>query len=87
MEIESISFRTLLSARHIGRDRPARPNSLITNTPCKPRDTQADGSGLYSAQGLWTQAREKLNVLTIVCANRTYAILKLELAKQRIAPR
>ncbi|KAL6776627.1 hypothetical protein ACKKBG_A21880 [Auxenochlorella protothecoides x Auxenochlorella symbiontica] len=47
---------------------------------------QADGSGLYSAQGLWTQAREKLNVLTIVCANRTYAILKLELAKQRIAP-
>ena len=35
-------------------------------------------------QALWTQAREGLQVLTIVCANSSYAILKVEAAKQRI---
>ena len=45
---------------------------------------QADGSGLYSAQALWTQARERLKVVTVVCKNNTYAILKVELAKQGI---
>ena len=47
---------------------------------------QADGSGMYSVQALWTQARENLNVITIICANRTYQILKVELAKQQIVP-
>jgi hypothetical protein len=33
------------------------------------------------------QAREQLHVVTVVCANRSYSILRVELAKQRIAPR
>ena len=37
---------------------------------------QADGSALYSLQALWTQAREQLHVITIICANRAYAILQ-----------
>ncbi|WP_348643231.1 acetolactate synthase large subunit [Mesorhizobium sp. B2-1-3A] len=41
---------------------------------------QADGSALYSAQGLWTQARENLDVTTIILSNRKYAILLGELA-------
>ncbi len=41
---------------------------------------QADGSGMYTIQGLWTQAREKLDVTTIVFSNRKYAILLGELA-------
>ncbi|MDF0581974.1 acetolactate synthase large subunit [Bradyrhizobium yuanmingense] len=40
---------------------------------------QADGSGMYTVQGLWTQAREKLNVLTIVFANSAYRILQDEM--------
>jgi len=40
---------------------------------------QADGSGMYTVQGLWTQARESLNVLTIVASNRGYATLKGEM--------
>ncbi len=36
---------------------------------------QADGSAMYSLQGLWTQAREKLDVTTIILSNRKYAIL------------
>ncbi len=41
---------------------------------------QADGSGMYTLQGLWTQARESLNVTTVIYANSAYAILKQELA-------
>lgn len=42
---------------------------------------QADGSGLYSLQALWTQAREGLNVTTVVCSNRKYEILRFELQR------
>ena len=40
---------------------------------------QADGSAMYTIQGLWTQAREGANVTTIILSNRSYAILKHEL--------
>ncbi len=40
---------------------------------------QADGSGMYTLQALWTQAREQLDVVTIIFANRSYAILHNEL--------
>ena len=36
---------------------------------------QADGSAMYSLQSLWTQARERLPVTTIILANRKYNIL------------
>ncbi len=41
---------------------------------------QADGSAMYTVQALWTQAREGLDVTTVVLNNRSYAILKHELA-------
>src|ERR1700729_557919 len=37
-----------------------------------------DGRSIYTIQALWTQARENLNVLTIVFANRIYQILRGE---------
>jgi acetolactate synthase I/II/III large subunit len=37
-----------------------------------------DGSAMYTIQSLWTQARESLNVVTIVFANRIYQILRGE---------
>ena len=40
---------------------------------------QADGSAMYTIQGLWSQARERTNVTTVILANRTYQILKTEL--------
>ena len=40
---------------------------------------QADGSGMYTLQGLWTQARERLDVTTIVYANRSYKVLNQEM--------
>ncbi|MBE9604800.1 acetolactate synthase large subunit [Acetobacteraceae bacterium H6797] len=36
---------------------------------------QADGSGMYTLQSLWTQARENLPVTTVILSNRKYAIL------------
>lgn len=36
---------------------------------------QADGSAMYSLQALWTQARERLPVTTVILSNRKYNIL------------
>ncbi len=47
---------------------------------------QADGSGMYTLQALWTQARERLDVTTVVLSNRKYAILLHELAAVNAAP-
>ena len=40
---------------------------------------QADGSAMYTVQALWTQARESLDVTTIILSNRAYAILQGEM--------
>ena len=40
---------------------------------------EGDGSGMYTLQALWTQARDSLDVTTVIFANRTYEILKGEL--------
>jgi len=36
---------------------------------------EADGSGMYTLQALWTIARENLNVTTVIMANRKYQVL------------
>lgn len=42
---------------------------------------EADGSAAYLPQAFWTQAREGLPVTTVICANRAYRILQIELAR------
>ncbi len=39
---------------------------------------EGDGSAMYTIQSLWTQARESLNITTVIFANRSYEILKGE---------
>jgi acetolactate synthase-1/2/3 large subunit len=41
---------------------------------------ESDGSGMYTLQGLWTIAREHLDVVTVLFNNRAYAILEGEFA-------
>jgi acetolactate synthase-1/2/3 large subunit len=41
---------------------------------------EADGSAMYTVQALWSQARAKAKVITVIWANRAYAILTRELA-------
>ncbi|WP_329082481.1 acetolactate synthase large subunit [Streptosporangium sp. NBC_01469] len=47
---------------------------------------QADGSAMYTLQALWTQARESLNVTTVIFSNASYAILGMELGRVGTRP-
>ena len=40
-----------------------------------------DGAAMYTVQGLWTIAREELDVTTVVFANHAYRILGIELGR------
>jgi acetolactate synthase-1/2/3 large subunit len=42
---------------------------------------QGDGSAMYILQSLWTQARENVDVVTVIYANRGYKILSNELKR------
>jgi acetolactate synthase I/II/III large subunit len=65
----------------IGLGLPCATGAAIA-CPDRPVITlQADGSGMYTLQSLWTQARERLNVKTIICSNRSYRILTIELLR------
>lgn len=64
------------------------PNATGAAIACPDRpviNLQADGSGMYTLQSLWTQARESLNVTTLICNNRSYRILQFELMRAGIA--
>ena len=64
----------------IGHAFPAATGAALA---CRDRRVvclQADGAGMYSLQALWTQARERLDIVNVVFANRRYAILQGELA-------
>jgi acetolactate synthase-1/2/3 large subunit len=40
---------------------------------------EADGSAMYTISALWTHARERLDITTVIFSNRSYAILGMEL--------
>jgi acetolactate synthase-1/2/3 large subunit len=63
----------------IGHAFPCATGAAIACPDRKVVCFQADGAGMYSLQALWTQAREKLDVVNVVFANRTYRILHGEL--------
>ena len=44
---------------------------------------EADGSGMYTPQALWTMARERLDVTVVVLANRRYRILDVEMTRTK----
>jgi acetolactate synthase-1/2/3 large subunit len=70
-----------LAGGAIGQGLPCATGAAIACPDRRVVSFQADGSGLYTMQALWTQARESLDVTTIVCANRAYRILQIELQR------
>lgn len=68
-----------LTGGSIGIGIPLAVGASIACPDRKVIGLQADGSGMYTVQALWTQARENLDVVTIVFANRKYAILQGEM--------
>ncbi|WP_426436458.1 acetolactate synthase large subunit [Bradyrhizobium genosp. P] len=62
----------------IGYSTPVATGAAVACPDRKVICMVGDGSAMYTIQSLWTQAREGLNVLTIVFANRIYQILRGE---------
>jgi acetolactate synthase-1/2/3 large subunit len=70
-----------LTGGSIGLGMPMATGAAVACPDRKVISLQADGSGMYTLQALWTQAREGLDVTTVVFANRGYESLKGELYK------
>jgi acetolactate synthase-1/2/3 large subunit len=67
-----------LAGGSIGQGIPLATGAAIACPDRTVVNIEGDGSALYTLQALWTQARERLNVTTIVYANRAYQVLNEE---------
>ncbi|WP_102224494.1 acetolactate synthase large subunit [Acidimangrovimonas sediminis] len=68
-----------LTGGAIGLGLPMSVGAAVACPDRKVVTLQADGSGMYTVQALWTMARERLDTLVIVFSNRSYRILHGEL--------
>ena len=64
----------------IGLGMPLATGAAVACPDRKVITLEGDGSAMYTLQALWTQAREGLDVTTLLFSNRSYAILRGELA-------
>ena len=64
----------------IGGGMPLATGAAVAAPGRRVISLEADGSAMYTVQSLWTQAREKLDVTTVIFCNRKYAILLQELS-------
>ena len=79
-----------LTGGSIGLGIPMATGAAVACPDRKVVCIQGDGGAMYTLQVLWTQAREKLDVTTVIFANRSYAILNVELARvgaRNVGPR
>jgi acetolactate synthase I/II/III large subunit len=65
----------------IGIGPPLAVGAAVACPGRKVLNLEGDGSAMYTLQALWTQARENLDVTTVIFANRSYAILRYELSQ------
>lgn len=70
-----------LTGGAIGYGLPAAVGAAVACPDRKVVCLEADGSGMYTLQALWTAAREELNLVILICNNRKYHILQIELAR------
>jgi acetolactate synthase I/II/III large subunit len=70
-----------LTGGSIGQGMPVATGAAIAAPDRPVLSLEADGSALYTLQALWTQARERLNVTTVLINNAAYAVLRMELAR------
>ncbi len=69
----------------IGTGLPLATGAAVAAPDRKVLALQSDGSAMYTLQALWTQAREGLDVTTVLFANRTYKILLGEMTNVGVA--
>ncbi len=70
-----------LTGGSIGQGIPLATGAAVACPDRKVVCIQGDGGAMYTLQALWTQARERLDVVTVIFANRSYSILNIELAR------
>jgi acetolactate synthase-1/2/3 large subunit len=75
-----------LTGGAIGMGMPVATGAALACPDRRVLSAQADGSAMYTIQALWTQAREGLDVTTVLFSNRRYAILNMELERTGAAP-
>ena len=70
----------------IGRALPEATGAAVACPDRRVLCLSGDGSAMYTIQALWTQARENLNVTTVIFNNRSYAVLHGELRNVGAVP-
>ena len=65
----------------IGQGIPVAVGAAVASPGRKVVSINGDGAALYTVQGLWTLARESLDVTVIVFVNNSYRILGIELGR------
>jgi acetolactate synthase-1/2/3 large subunit len=70
-----------LTGGAIGMGLPLAVGAAVAAPQRKVIALSGDGAGMYTGQALWTMAREHLDVLVIIFANRSYRILNVELTR------
>jgi acetolactate synthase-1/2/3 large subunit len=75
-----------LTGGSIGMGPPCAVGAAIACPDRTVINFQGDGGAMYTVQALWTQAREQLHVVTLICANRSYRVLQIESARAGVEP-
>ncbi|MEZ5252151.1 MAG: thiamine pyrophosphate-dependent enzyme, partial [Ilumatobacteraceae bacterium] len=70
-----------LTGGSIGQGLPVAAGAAVACPDRKVVCLHGDGGAMYTLQTLWTMAREQLDVTTVIFANRSYAILNIELMR------
>ncbi|HMO46464.1 MAG TPA: acetolactate synthase large subunit [Rubrivivax sp.] len=70
-----------LTGGSIGQGLPLAAGAAVAAPGRKVVCPHGDGGAMYTLQALWTMARERLDVTTVIYANRSYAILNIELER------
>jgi acetolactate synthase I/II/III large subunit len=70
-----------LTGGAIGYGLPAAVGAAVAAPDRPVLCLQADGSAMYTISALWTQARENLDITTVIYDNGAYDILRLELQR------
>ena len=70
-----------LTGGSIGLGLPLATGAAIACPGRRVLALEGDGSAMYTLSALWTQAREGLDVTTVIFSNRSYAILGMELGR------
>lgn len=71
----------IITGGSIGQGLPVATGAAVACPDRKIISLQADGSGMYTLQALWTMARENLDVTVVIMKNNSYGILNIELGR------